>query len=123
MYRLLVELPAMQGKDSYSSPPLFFRLPQSSIHGSPTAPCTTSQFAPAMERYHQEDTHLTEAHLADRHFFSLLPPINPQIESVSEVNPESVKGNQVKKPQSNSEEYLMQMEKQNQPKVSQKVSK
>ncbi|XP_061224487.1 jhy protein homolog [Neopsephotus bourkii] len=95
------------------------RLPQSSIHSSAAAPCTTSQFAPTMEQYHQ-DTHLTEAHLADRHFFSLLPPINPQAESVSEIDPQSVKGNQVKKPQSNSEESLMQMEKQNQPKVSKK---
>ncbi|KAM8989276.1 jhy protein homolog [Ara ararauna] len=96
------------------------RLPQSSIHCSPTAPCTTSQFAPVMERYHQEDTHLTEAHLADRHLFRLLPPINPQVESVSEFDPESVEGNQVKKTQSNSVGYLMQMEKQNQPKVSKK---
>ncbi|XP_057252604.1 jhy protein homolog [Pezoporus wallicus] len=96
------------------------RLPQPSIHSSPTAPCTTSQFAPTMERYHQEETPLTEARLADRHFFSLLPPINPQLESVSEADPESVKGNQVKTTQSYSEEYLMQMEKQNQPKVRKK---
>ncbi|XP_033925507.1 jhy protein homolog [Melopsittacus undulatus] len=97
-----------------------YQLPQSSIHSSPTGPCTTSQFAPTMERYHQGDTHLTDVHSADRHFFRLLPPINPQVESVSEVNPESVKGNQVKKPQSNSEVYIMQIEKQNQPKVSKK---
>ncbi|XP_030361098.1 jhy protein homolog [Strigops habroptila] len=96
------------------------RPPQSSILSSPTAPCTTSQFAPTIERHHQEHTHLTEAHLADRHFFNLLPPINPQVESVSEVDPESGEGNQVKKTQSNSEGYLMQMEKQNQPKVSKK---
>ncbi|KAM4646361.1 LOW QUALITY PROTEIN: jhy protein homolog [Amazona ochrocephala] len=87
---------------------------------SPTAPCTTSQFAPVMERYHQEDTHLTEAYLADRHLFGLLPPINPQVESVLELDPESVEGNQVKKTQSNSKGYLMQTEKQNQPKVSKK---
>ncbi|XP_075579471.1 jhy protein homolog [Pelecanus crispus] len=87
---------------------------------SPTAPCTTSQFTEMMERHHQEITRLTEAHLADRHLFSLLPPIIPQVESGSEVDPESGEGNQVKISQSYSEGYLMQMEKQNQTKVSKK---
>ncbi|KAM9269361.1 jhy protein homolog [Morus bassanus] len=87
---------------------------------SPTAPCTTSQFTQTMERHHQEMTRLTEAHLADRHLFSLLPPIIPQVESGSDVDPESGEGNQVKISRSNSEGYLMQMEKQNQPKVSKK---
>ncbi|KAM6334630.1 jhy protein homolog [Alca torda] len=83
-------------------------------------PCTASQFTQAMEQHHQEITRLTEAHLADRHLFSLLPPIIPQVESGSEVDPESGDGNQVKICRSNSEGYLMQMEKQNQPKVSKK---
>lgn len=96
---------------------------QSSGHSSPTAPCTDSQFTQKMERHHQEITRLTEAHLADRHLFSLLPPIIPQVKSGSEVDPESGEGNQVKISQSNTEGYLMQMEKQNQPKVSKKVSK
>ncbi|KAM6190936.1 jhy protein homolog [Sarcoramphus papa] len=87
---------------------------------SPTAPCTTSQFTQMMERHHQEITRLPEAHLADRHLFSLLPPIIPQVESGSEVDPESGQGNQVKISRSNSEGYLMQMEKQKQPKVSKK---
>ncbi|KAM9654586.1 jhy protein homolog isoform 7-T7 [Morphnus guianensis] len=87
---------------------------------SPTAPCTTSQFTQTTERHHQEITRLTEAHLADKHLFSLLPPIIPQVEGGSEVDPESGEGNQVKISRSNSEGYLMQMEKQNQPKVSKK---
>ncbi|XP_009467808.1 PREDICTED: uncharacterized protein C11orf63 homolog [Nipponia nippon] len=93
---------------------------QSSAHSSPTAPCTTSQLTQTMERHHQEITCLTEAHLADRHLFSLLPPVIPQAESGSEVDPESGEGNQVKISRSNSESYLMQMEKQNQPKLSKK---
>ncbi|NXV99724.1 JHY protein, partial [Fregetta grallaria] len=102
-------------------PPLsFLRSSQSSVHSSPTAPCTTSQFTQTMERHHQEITRWTEAHLADRHLFSLLPPIIPQVESGSEVDPESGEGNQVKISRSNSEGYLMQMEKQKQPKVSKK---
>ncbi|NWI25284.1 JHY protein, partial [Sula dactylatra] len=102
-------------------PPLsFLRASQSSIHSSPAAPCTTSQITQTMERHHQEITRLTEAHLADRHLFSLLPPIIPQVESGSGVDPESGEGNQVKISRSNSEGYLMQMEKRNQPKVSKK---
>lgn len=95
----------------------------SSVHSSPTAPCTTSQFTQTMERHHQEITHLTEAHLGDRHVFSLLPPVIPQVQSGSEVDPESSEGNQVKISRSNSEGYLMQMEKQKQSKVSKKVRK
>ncbi|NWZ50482.1 JHY protein, partial [Haliaeetus albicilla] len=102
-------------------PPLSFLRPsQSSVHSSPTAPCTTSQFTQTTERHHQEITRLAEAHLADKHLFSLLPPIIPQVEGGSEVDPESGEGNQVKISRSNSEGYLMQMEKQNQPKVSKK---
>ncbi|NXK22129.1 JHY protein, partial [Arenaria interpres] len=111
-------------KDSFLFPPLSFLRPsQSSVHSSPAAPCTTSQFTQAMERHHQEMTRLTEAHLADRHVFSLLPPLIPQVESGSEIDPESGEGNRGKICRSNSEGYLMQMEKQNQPKVSKKVSK
>ncbi|NXG83946.1 JHY protein, partial [Stercorarius parasiticus] len=110
-------------KDSFFSPPSFLRPSQSSLHRSPPAPCTTSQFTQAMEQHHQEITRLTEAHLADRHLFSLLPPIIPQVESSSEVDPESSDRNQLKICRSNAEGYLMQMEKQNQPKVIKKVSK
>ncbi|NXF49805.1 JHY protein, partial [Oceanites oceanicus] len=102
------------------SPLSFLRSSQSSVYSSPTAPCTTSQFTQTMERHHQEITRWTEAHLADRHLFSLLPPIIPQVESGSEVDPDSGEGNQVKISRSNSEGYLMQMEKQKQPKVSKK---
>ncbi|KFW61902.1 Uncharacterized protein C11orf63, partial [Pygoscelis adeliae] len=107
-------------KDSYFSPLSFLRPSQSSVHSSPTAPFTTSQFTKTMEQHHQEITRLTEAHLADRHLFSLLRPIIPQVEGGSEVDPESGEGNQVKISRSNSEGYLMQMEKQKQPKVSKK---
>ncbi|CAM9866873.1 unnamed protein product [Bubo scandiacus] len=102
-------------------PPLSFLRPsQSSVHSSPTAPCATFHFTQTMEQHHQEITRLTEAHFADRDLFSLLPPIMPQVESGSEVNPESGEGNQMKISRSNSEGYLMQMGKQNQPKVRKK---
>ncbi|NXV42390.1 JHY protein, partial [Uria aalge] len=113
----------VQIKILFFPPPSFLRPSQSALHRSPPAPCTASQFTQAMEQHHQEITRLTEAHLAGRHLFSLLPPIIPQVESGSEVDPESGDGNQVKICRSNSEGYLMQMEKQNQPKVSKKVSK
>ncbi|XP_040472217.1 jhy protein homolog [Falco naumanni] len=87
---------------------------QSSVHSSPTAPCTTSLFTQMMEQHHQEITHLTEGHLADLQLFSLHPPTIPQTESGSEVDPESGEGNRVKTNQSNSEGYFM--EKQKQPK-------
>ncbi|XP_032854076.2 jhy protein homolog [Tyto alba] len=86
---------------------------------SPTATCTTSQFTQTMERHQQEIISLTEDHFDDRHLFSLLPPI-PQVESGPEVDPESSEGNKVKISRSDSEGYLMQMEKQKQPKVSKK---
>ncbi|NXW62510.1 JHY protein, partial [Eurystomus gularis] len=98
----------------------FLRPSQPSVHSSPTAPCTTSQITQLMERQHQEITRLTEAHFTDRHLFSLRPPIIPQVESASKVDPASSEGNQWKISQSNSEGYLMQMEKQKQPKVSKK---
>ncbi|NXK45365.1 JHY protein, partial [Chauna torquata] len=105
-------------KDLFS--PLFslLRPSQSSIHSSPAAPCTTSQLTQTMEQHHQEMCCLREAHLADdRHLFRPLPPIIPQVESGSEVDPERSEGNLVKISRSNSEGYLLQMEKQKQPKV------
>nr|XP_021152523.1 uncharacterized protein C11orf63 homolog isoform X3 [Columba livia] len=87
---------------------------------SPTAPCATSPFTQQMEQHHQQILHWTEAHLAARHLFSLLPPVIPHVESGVEVDPESGGGNQVEISRSNSEGYTMQMEKQNQPKVSKK---
>ncbi|NXJ68611.1 JHY protein, partial [Rostratula benghalensis] len=95
----------------------------SSVHSSPAAPCTSPQFTRAGERRHQEITRLTGAHLADRHLFSPLPPVIPQVECGSGVDPESGEGNRGRICRSNSEGYLVQMEKQNQPKVSKKVSK
>ncbi|XP_026719614.1 jhy protein homolog isoform X2 [Athene cunicularia] len=88
---------------------------------SPTAPCSTFQFTQAMEPHHQEITRLTEAHFTDRDLFGLLPPIMPHVERGSEVDPESGEGNQVKISRSNSEGYIMQMGKQNQPKVRKKT--
>ncbi|KAM6107726.1 jhy protein homolog [Pterocles gutturalis] len=87
---------------------------------SPTALWTSSQFTQMMEQHHQEITHLTAAHLEDGHGFSLLPHTIPGVENGSEIDPESGEGNQVKISRSNSEGYFMQMEKQNQPKVSKK---
>ncbi|KAM6312664.1 jhy protein homolog [Podargus strigoides] len=76
---------------------------------SPRARRTTSQFTEMMERHHQETASLTEAHLADRYLFSLLPPVIPRLEGGSEVDTESSEGNQVKINPSNSGGYLMQM--------------
>ncbi|KAM6295737.1 jhy protein homolog [Aegotheles albertisi] len=87
---------------------------------SPAAPWTTSQFTQMMKQHHQEIARLTEAHVAERVLFSLLPPIIPQVGNSSEVDPESSEGNQVKIMRSSSEGYLMQTEKQRQPKVSKK---
>ncbi|KAI6073172.1 hypothetical protein LUU34_00572800 [Aix galericulata] len=85
---------------------------------SPAACCTASQLTQTTEQHHQEMSHLKEAPLADdRHLFSPLPPIIPQAESDSEVDPKRGEGNQAKINRSNSEGYLMQMEKQKQPKV------
>nr|XP_047919268.1 jhy protein homolog isoform X2 [Anser cygnoides] len=85
---------------------------------SPAAPCTASQLMQTTEQHHQEMSHLKEARLADdRHLFSPLPPIILQAESDSEVDPKRGEGNQAKINRSNSEGYLMQMEKQKQPKV------
>nr|XP_009672352.1 PREDICTED: uncharacterized protein C11orf63 homolog isoform X2 [Struthio camelus australis] len=86
----------------------------SSTRSSPAVPCPASQLMQAVEQHHEEATRLTEAHLADRHLFSLLPPIIPQVESDSDLNTERGEGNQVKISRSNSEGYLMQMEKQKQ---------
>ncbi|XP_061870242.1 jhy protein homolog [Colius striatus] len=94
----------------------FLRSSQSSVHSSLTAPCTTSQFTRPVARHHQEDPYLAEAD-----FFSLLPPIIPQVGSDSEVDPESGQGTQVKISRSNSEGYLVQTEKQKQPKVGKKT--
>ncbi|XP_010153338.1 PREDICTED: uncharacterized protein C11orf63 homolog [Eurypyga helias] len=97
---------------------------QSPVHKSPTALCTTSQmiytFTQMMEQHHQEMTRLREAVLLDRHLFNQLPPIIPHAESGSKVVPETRERNQAKVSQSNSEGYIMQLEKQNQPKISKK---
>ncbi|KFV80840.1 Uncharacterized protein C11orf63, partial [Struthio camelus australis] len=92
----------------------FLRPSHSSTRSSPAVPCPASQLMQAVEQHHEEATRLTEAHLADRHLFSLLPPIIPQVESDSDLNTERGEGNQVKISRSNSEGYLMQMEKQKQ---------
>ncbi|NWH68499.1 JHY protein, partial [Geococcyx californianus] len=93
--------------------------PLSFLRPSQSSACTTSQ----MERHYQEMIHLAEADLADRHLFSLLPPVISQAESGSEVDLASSEEKKVKISQSNSGGYPMQMEEQNQPKVSKKVSK
>ncbi|XP_009993325.1 PREDICTED: uncharacterized protein C11orf63 homolog [Chaetura pelagica] len=87
---------------------------------SPTARYTTSQFPQTMGQHHQEIPLLPEAHLADRHLFSLLPPVIPQGESASGLDPRKGEGNQLKISQGNSEGCLIQMERQKQPKVSKK---
>ncbi|NXL43844.1 JHY protein, partial [Podilymbus podiceps] len=120
MCRLLVICCIQEFVFFFFSPLSFLRPSHSPVHSSPTAPSTTAQFTQMTERHHQEITRLAEAHLADRHLFSLLPPIIPQVQSDSEGDTENDEGSQVKISRSNSEGYLMQKEKQNQPKVSKK---
>ncbi|XP_062450392.1 jhy protein homolog [Rhea pennata] len=92
----------------------------SSTCSSPAAPCPASQLTKIMEQHHQEITHFTEAHLTDRHLFNLLPPVITQLESDSELNTERDGGSRVKISRSNSEGYLMEVEKQKQLKVNKK---
>ncbi|XP_031455667.1 jhy protein homolog isoform X1 [Phasianus colchicus] len=91
---------------------------QASVHSSPAAFCTAFQPTQTVERRHQEMSCLSEAD--DLQLFSPLPPLIPHIESDSEVDPERCEGNQVKISRSNSEGYLMQLEKQKQHKVCKK---
>ncbi|XP_010721952.1 jhy protein homolog isoform X2 [Meleagris gallopavo] len=90
---------------------------QASVHSSPAAFCTAFQ-QQTMEQQYQEMSCLREAD--DLHLFSPLPPLIPHRESDSEVDSERGEGNQVKISRSNSEGYLMQMEKQKQRKVCKK---
>lgn len=91
---------------------------QASVHSSPAAFCTVSELTQTMEQQNPEMTCLREAD--DLHSFSPLLPLIPHLESDSEVDPERGEGNQVKISRSNSEGYLMQMEKQKQHKVCKK---
>ncbi|XP_021231445.1 uncharacterized protein C11orf63 homolog isoform X2 [Numida meleagris] len=85
---------------------------------SPAALCTASQLTQTMEQRHQEMPCLKEAHFADDlHLFSPLPSLIPQVGSDLQVDPERGDRNQLKIIRSNSEGYLMQMEKQKQHKV------
>ncbi|NXS54234.1 JHY protein, partial [Brachypteracias leptosomus] len=95
---------------------------QPSIHSLPTAPCATFQNTPLMEQHHQEITQLPDVHFTDRCLFRPLPPIIPQVESSSEVDSGSSGGNQVKINRRNSGGYLMQTEKQKQPKIRKKAN-
>lgn len=67
-----------------------------------------------MEQHHQEISQLEDTHLAERQFSGLFPPVIPRVESDSEINTERSEGSQVKISRSNSEGYLLQMEKQKQ---------
>ncbi|OXB65758.1 hypothetical protein ASZ78_004434 [Callipepla squamata] len=86
---------------------------------SPAACCTTSQLTLSMERQRQEMSCLREAD-DNQQLFSPFPPLTPLVESDSEVKPEKGERRQVKINQSNSEGYVMQMEKQKQHKVCKK---
>ncbi|XP_075765483.1 jhy protein homolog [Pelodiscus sinensis] len=85
---------------------------QSSAHKLLEGPSLTAQLIQTMEKHHQEISQLEDAHLAERHFSGLFSPVIPRAESDSELNTERNEGNQVKINRSNSEGYLLQMEKQ-----------
>lgn len=65
-----------------------------------------------MERHQQEISQLADAHLAGKRLPGMFPAIIPRVESDSELNAERSEGSQVKMSRSNSEGYLVQLEKQ-----------
>ncbi|CAM5171795.1 unnamed protein product [Eretmochelys imbricata] len=87
---------------------------QSSAQKPLAGPSPTTQLIQTMEQHHQEISQLEDTHLAERQFSGLFPPVIPRVESDSEINTERSEGSQVKISRSNSEGYLLQMEKQKQ---------
>ncbi|XP_039352095.1 jhy protein homolog isoform X3 [Mauremys reevesii] len=87
---------------------------QSSGQKPLAGPSPTTQLIQTMEQHHQKISHLEDTHLAERQFSGLFPPVIPRVESDSEINTERSEGSQVKISRSNSEGYLLQMEKQKQ---------
>uniref|UniRef100_A0A452HZ17 Uncharacterized protein n=1 Tax=Gopherus agassizii TaxID=38772 RepID=A0A452HZ17_9SAUR len=77
-------------------------------------PSPATQLIQTMEQHHQKISHLEDTHLAERQFSGLFPPVIPRVESDTEINTERSEGSQVKISRSNSEGYLLQMEKQKQ---------
>ncbi|XP_005303796.2 jhy protein homolog isoform X1 [Chrysemys picta bellii] len=87
---------------------------QSSGQKPLAGPSPTTQLIQTMEQHHQKISQLEDTHLAERQFSGLFPPVIPRVESDSEINTERSEGKQVKISRSNSEGYLLQMEKQKQ---------
>nr|XP_032658309.1 jhy protein homolog isoform X2 [Chelonoidis abingdonii] len=77
-------------------------------------PSPTTQLIQTMEQHHQKISLLEDTHLAERQFCGLFPPVIPRVESDSEINTARSEGSRVKISRSNSEGYLLQMEKQKQ---------
>ncbi|XP_065594375.1 jhy protein homolog [Cyrtonyx montezumae] len=91
-------------------------LSQSSVDSSSADCCIASQQTLTMEQQHQEMSCLREAG-DNQQLVSPLLPLMPQVESDSVVDPKKGERNYVKINQSNSEGYVMQMEKQKKHKV------
>ncbi|XP_067420739.1 jhy protein homolog isoform X2 [Emydura macquarii macquarii] len=98
---------------------------QSAAHKPLAGPSPTTKLIQTMEQHHQDLAQLEETRLAERQFSGLFPPIIPRVGSDLELNTERCEGNQVKINRSNSEGYLLQMEKQMQlkEKVTRKTSR
>ncbi|XP_059575586.1 jhy protein homolog [Alligator mississippiensis] len=85
---------------------------QSSAHNPLASSSPTTQLIQTMERHQQEISQLADAHLAGKRLPGMFPAIIPRVESDSELNAERSEGSQVKMSRSNSEGYLVQLEKQ-----------
>ncbi|XP_070621152.1 jhy protein homolog [Erythrolamprus reginae] len=72
----------------------------------------TAQLIQAVERHHREISQLAHDHLAGNHLASMFPPIIQRGESDSQLHLESGEETQPILSRSNSEGYLLQMEKQ-----------
>ncbi|KAH0623297.1 hypothetical protein JD844_031461 [Phrynosoma platyrhinos] len=75
-------------------------------------PSPTAQLIQVAERHHREISQLADAHLAGNQFASMFPPVIQRGESDSQLTTESCEGSQPVLSRSNSEGYLLQMEKQ-----------
>ncbi|XP_074833152.1 jhy protein homolog [Carettochelys insculpta] len=86
----------------------------SSAHKLLSGPSPTTQLIQTMEKHPQEISQLEDGHLAKRHFPGLFPSVIPRVASEWEINTERTEGSQVTINRSNSEGYLLQMERQKQ---------
>ncbi|XP_061448682.1 jhy protein homolog [Rhineura floridana] len=85
---------------------------QPSVHNLIRALSPATRLIQAAEQHHREISQLADDHLAVSQFASMFPPIIQRGESDSQLNMESCEESQPVLSRSNSEGYLLQMEKQ-----------